>query len=234
MKYFALIDPQLSAKAVNKLKHLDIEPIAVPPTALVDRPIAGHPDIQVFLHRGVAFVHPDIDSDFLKKLSSCCEVKYGATRLSQSYPADVAYNIAAAGSFAFHKKSATDPVIAGYLKSKDVTAIDVKQGYSKCSTLIADDRSIITADFSIHNQALKNGFDSIIITPGYIDLPGYKYGFLGGASGRFNDTILLTGSIDHHPDRDRIYNFIESKGLSVTLLSDEPAYDAGSILISSC
>lgn len=233
MKYFALIDPCLPEKAVKKLKNLDIEPLAVPVTGLVDRPVAGHPDIQVFLHHGAAFVHPDIDSNFHRELSLRCEVKSGLTRLSPAYPRDIAYNIAAAGNFAFHKTNVTDPVIVDYLKGKDVTLIDVKQGYTKCSTLIVDDRSIITADLSIHNAALKNDFDSLIISPGHINLPGYKYGFIGGAAGKFDNMVLITGSIDHHPDRDRIYSFIEAKGLSVMLLSDEPACDSGSILISS-
>lgn len=233
MKYFALIDPGLSAKAVKKLKQLEIEPLPVPRTLLVDTPVSGHPDIQVFLHGGVAFVHPDIDKNFLKILSRCCDVKTGLTHLAKSYPKDVAYNIAAAGNFAFHKKNATDPAIKDYLQKFNITIINVKQGYSKCSTLIISDRSIITADKSIHNEALKNGFDSLLISPGYIDLPGYKYGFIGGATGIFKNNIVITGNIDHHPDRDIIYSFIEDRGMTIILLSDEPALDTGSLMISA-
>lgn len=233
MKYFALIDPALSGKAVKSLKLMDIEPLFVPSTALVEKPISGHPDIQIFIHHKIAFVHPDINSDFLKKLNSFYDVRFGVTQLSSLYPGDIAYNIAAAGEYAFHKKNSTDPVIVDYFKNNGISIIEVKQGYSKCSTLIVTGRSIITSDVSIHNSAEKNGFDSLLISPGYINLPGYKYGFIGGASGVFNNMILFTGSIDNHPDRDKIYNYIEAKGLTVKLLSDEPAYDAGSILIAS-
>jgi len=233
MKYFALIDPGLSPKAVNKLKQLDIEPLPVPCTHLVDTPISGHPDIQVFLHRNTAFVHPEIDRSFLKILGRYCDIKTGLTHLADSYPHDVGYNIAVTGDFAFHKKNATDPVIKEYLLKNNILIIDVKQGYSKCSTLIVNEQSIITADKSIHNEALRNRFDSLLISPGYIDLPGYKYGFIGGATGIFSNSIVITGNIDHHPDRDNIYRFIEDRCMTIKLLSDEPASDTGSLLISA-
>ncbi len=233
MKYFALTDPGLQNIALEKLKLLDIEPIPVPITALVEKPIAGHPDIQVFLHSGRAFVHPDINKNFLIKLENYCEVKICSTGLASSYPGDIAYNVAAAGNYAFHKKYSTAPEIAEYFSESGIILTEVKQGYTKCSTLIVDDNSIITADHSIHNSACRCGFDSLLISPGYIELPGYKYGFIGGASGRFMDMILFTGRIDQHPDAEKIYSFIESKGLSVYSLSDGPVYDAGSIMISS-
>ncbi len=233
MNYFALIDPRLPFKALSGLKKLDIEPVAVPITGLVDEPVSGHPDIQLFLHNGIAFVHPDIDASFVKKLDAFCEVRHGAARLSRRHPGDIAYNIAVAGDTAFHRLRATDSEVSSYLSKKNIRLIDVKQGYTKCSTLIADDRSIITADRSIHNAAIDDGLDSLLITPGHINLPGYKYGFIGGISGRIENTVLLTGNIDHHPDREEIYNFIESKGLSIKLLSDEEAIDTGSILVGS-
>jgi hypothetical protein len=233
MRHFTLIDPGLSAQAIEKLKQLEIEPLTVPRTNLVDKPISGHPDIQIFIHEGTAFVHPGIEKNFLGKLGRYCDIKICSTFLTGSYPGDIAYNIASTGNYAFHKKNATDPVIKDYLKTKNISILEVKQGYSKCSTLIVNERSIITADNSIHNEAIKHAFDSLLISPGYIDLPGYKYGFIGGATGRFKNSIIFTGKIDHHPDREKIYNFIEGRGLTVTLLSDEPALDTGSLLISS-
>ncbi len=233
MKHFALIDPRLSGKVISGLKHLDIEPFPVPLTPLVEPPVSGHPDIQIFIHEGVSFVHPVADTGFLKVLGALCDIKYGSTKLSMKHPGDIAYNIAVTGRYAIHRNKYTDPVINEYLESRNLTRLDVRQGYSKCSTLIVDSCGIITADRSIHTAATENGIDSLLINPGYIKLPGYKYGFIGGASGRFENLILFTGNIDHHPDRELIYCFIESRGLSVKLLSDEPALDAGSILIGS-
>jgi hypothetical protein len=70
-----------------------------------------------------------------------------------------------------------------------------------------------------------------LITPGYIDLPGYNYGFIGGASGEFNNTVFFSGRIDHHPDFDMIRNFIINKEKSIINLSESRAVDIGSIFI---
>jgi len=233
MKFFSLIDPRLSDKAVKKLKQLEIEPIPVPCTHLVDTPISGHPDIQVFLHRGKAFIHPDISIDFYRKLNRYCDIRICTTHLSETYPHDVAYNISVAGIHAFHKKNATDPIIKEYLLNNLISINEVKQGYSGCSTLVVNEQSIITSDKSINLTAETIGLDSLLISPGYFILPGYKYGFIGGASGRFINNILFTGSIDHHPDRNKIFNFIGARGLDIIFLSDAPAVDTGSLMISS-
>ena len=120
-----------------------------------------------------------------------------------------------------------------HLENRGITFTFTKQGYSKCSTLIVDERSIITSDRSIHESCTNAGMDSLLISAGHVDLPGYSYGFIGGASGRFMDMVLLTGNMDSHPDREKIYGFIEERGLKVKLLSEEKAVDIGSILICS-
>ena len=232
MNFFAIIDPRMPDTAVKKLEHLGIKPLKMPLTPLVEEPVSGHPDIQVFLHNGKAFVHPDIDKDFRNTLEMYCEVIVSGSRLSRTYPSDVAYNIAVAGRIAFHRSDATDPLIREYLQSSGVDIINVNQGYSKCSTLIVDDSSIITADASIDRAARNSGLASLLISPGYISLPGYRYGFIGGATGRFSNKILFTGSIGDHPERESICSFIESRDLEIFLLSDEPAIDTGSILVA--
>ena len=72
---------------------------------------------------------------------------------------------------------------------------------------------------------------SLLISAGHIDLPGYKYGFIGGATGRFMDMVLFTGNIDGHPDRNRIHEFIKSRGLKAKILSNHRLLDTGSILV---
>ncbi len=96
--------------------------------------------------------------------------------------------------------------------------------------MVVDRRSIITSDRSIHKSAQENSVESLLICEGHIVLRGYNHGFIGGASGKSGDTIFITGTIDHHPDRDKIYNFIETRGKSIKILSDDRALDTGSIL----
>lgn len=229
MNPVAIVDPRIPSEIIRNLKCSGFSVIAAPRTDLVDTPISGHPDIQMFLHKKNLFVHPDIDISFLKKIEKYINIIHCSTKLNNTYPEDIPYNIACAGSVALHRKGSTDETILGYLFKNNIAVADTRQGYSKCSTLIVDENSVITSDRSIQFAAEESGLDTICITQGYVDLPGYNYGFIGGASGKFLDTIYLTGSIDNHPDRDRIMNFIESKGMKIKMLSEQRIVDTGSI-----
>jgi hypothetical protein len=104
------------------------------------------------------------------------------------------------------------------------------QGYSKCSTVIIDETRIITADTTIHRKAIAEGLSSLLITSGHVALPGYEYGFLGGASGTTGSTVFFTGTLKKHPDFNAIMSFIEESGKKTLFLSDDNIIDLGSIL----
>ncbi len=229
MKPCAIIDPRLSETIKKNLDNAGFFTISVPLSHLVDTPLSGHPDIQLFLHEKNLFVQPDIDNSFLHKIDRYVNIIQCTTRLKRSYPDDTPYNIACTGTIAIHKNDSTDKCILEYFLQNKINIINTRQGYSKCSTLIVDESSIITADKSIHNAAMSAGIDSLLITHGHVDLPGYNYGFIGGASGKFRNTIYLTGRINHHPDAVRIRSFIESRGLNLIFLSDQKIFDSGSI-----
>lgn len=229
MEPFAIIDPRLPVICVKKLNETGFKTIEAPLSDLLATPISGHPDMQMFLHDKNLFVHPDIDLLFLKKIEKYVNIIQCSSRLAKSYPEDIPYNIACAGKTAIHRKDSTDLTIRDYFLKNEIEIINTNQGYSKCSTLIVDDYSIITADKSIQMAADSAGIESLLITEGYINLPGYNYGFIGGASGRYLDTIYLTGTIDHHPDFKKIVQFIETRGLQLNILSDQRIFDSGSI-----
>ena len=229
MEPIAIIDPGIPEQAVNNLHKLGFMTVPVPLTELVDEPLAGHPDMQMFLYRKNLFVHPDIDISFLKIIERYANIIQCSTRLSKTYPGDIPYNIACTGEVAFHKVESTEITISDYLSREKVQIINTNQGYAKCSTMIIDEHSIITPDKSILKAAEKAGMDCLLITGGCIDLPGYKYGFIGGASGRFDNTVFITGTLHHHPDRDSIYRFVELKGMNLKILSGEKITDTGSI-----
>jgi len=229
MEPLAIIDPGLAENIIVNLQAAGFKTIPVQRTDRVDTPLSGHPDIQMFLHEKNLFVHPDIDPSFLKSVENYVNIIQCSTELGKNYPEDISYNIACTGRIALHRKECTENTILEYLRENNIQIENTNQGYTKCSTMIVDDNSIVTSDRSIHTAAGRSGLDSLLISPGYIDLPGYNYGFIGGASGRFLDTIYLTGSIGDHPDSDRITDFIQSRGLRIKVLSDEKIFDAGSI-----
>ncbi|MCL2155639.1 MAG: hypothetical protein FWH53_08250 [Leptospirales bacterium] len=229
MEPCVIIDPRLDEECIRNLKYNGFGVISAALTDLVDKPISGHPDIQMFIHEKNLFVHPDIDKEFIKRIERYVNVIQCSTKLNKNYPDDIPYNIALVGNFAIHRKNFTDRVIQDYLLNKGITLVDTNQGYAKCSTLIVDNNSIITSDRSINNAAKSVGIDTLLISDNFIDLPGYSHGFIGGASGSYGSTIYLTGGIDHHPSRDEIESFIESKNMQLKILSSKRIIDVGSL-----
>lgn len=147
------------------------------------------------------------------------------------YPEDAALNALLISGFAFHKTDITDPRLKQALDMRGYTAIHVTQGYTACSTAIVDAFSLITADEKIAAAAEQAGFDVLKIAPGFIELPGYDYGFLGGACGKLGpDRLAFTGRLDRHPDSRRILDFLAARGITPVYLTDRPCFDCGGIL----
>lgn len=233
----AIINPDTPHPVIDGLVKNGFTPLQVPLCPQVDRPIAGHPDIQLCVIEHYIIYQPEIDLSFLHTLTQALShTRYtlvkGQSLLQRNYPYDCAYNVAYTGKVAFHNTKVTDSSITQILaqlhKGSD-PIIHVNQGYTKCSTCIVDKGAIITSDRSIHNAACKNSIDSLLISQGYVQLPGYTYGFIGGASGLYLDTIYFTGQLHTHPDYAHIEEFITRHNKKIVFLSDLPAIDIGSI-----
>ncbi len=73
--------------------------------------------------------------------------------------------------------------------------------------------------------------DILKITPGYVNLEGYEYGFLGGACGMIGKgKLAFTGSIQNHPDYSDMKSFCDQKKVELISLTDGPLLDIGGIL----
>jgi hypothetical protein len=70
----------------------------------------------------------------------------------------------------------------------------------------------------------------LLIDKGHIQLQGFDYGFIGGASGRIGDTIIFNGDITQHPDYEKIAAFIEDRDLKIKYFTEYPLEDIGSII----
>lgn len=229
MNRIAIISPDAPIEILDNLRKRDIEPVIMSRTDRVARPLSGHPDMQIFVHGGRVFCHPDIARPFLEKIEPHAKIVICPTRLAPDYPRDIPYNIACTGLAAFHHHASIDPLLAEHLKCQGISLRGVPQGYAKCSTLIVDDGSIITADESIRLAAIAAGLKALKIRPGFIGLPGYAFGFIGGATGRAGDMILCTGTLEHHPDYELMLGFISDRGKYFVALGKAPAVDMGTI-----
>lgn len=153
------------------------------------------------------------------------------TEIGYSYPQNIRFNAVCLDDYFIHNLKNTSPSLLSEAQQLGLTLIHVKQGYTKCSCVVIDGRSLITADDGIFNRLQQfPDMDILKIHPGFVRLPGFEYGFLGGASGRVGNEIIFNGNLSEHPDYEAIKQFIEIRGLTVKYFSEYPLTDIGSII----
>ena len=154
----------------------------------------------------------------------------GESILSKEYPYDIAYNCVIINGILFHKLSHTDKKIIEYADKFNIKKVNVKQGYTKCSIAIVTENALITDDIGIYNS-IGNLLDVLLIEKGQIELKGYNYGFIGGASGKINyDALAFYGNLKAFNYNDKIISFCKNHGVYCYSLSNQPLYDYGSLL----
>lgn len=142
------------------------------------------------------------------------------------YPKDVLLNAFAVGDTLFGRLES----LSVKIKESYPDAVNLRQGYAKCSTLLFGDNAI-TADRGIADALINNGLNVLLITPGHIALPGYDYGFIGGASFVYKNVVYFFGNLEDHPDFFKIQSFIEDAGYLPAYDIDYPLTDFGGAII---
>lgn len=186
-------------------------------SGIVAGPLSDHPDM--FMCKLGASDDAEVFSCFAQN-----------TVPGSVYPHDIAFNAACTGRFLIHNLSYTDPALLRRAEELGMTLVNVRQGYTKCSTIVVDEDSVITYDRGIAAPCRAAGLDVLTVSPGHVLLPGYDTGFIGGASGRVGSTVVFNGDLTAHPDFPSIVRFIEERGLEVKWFEDWPLTDIGSIL----
>lgn len=224
------------SKALDKaVKKCGIFPLYVPDNPHVDPRLSGHADLSVF-HAGgkTVCLAPYLrGTAFAAQLESFgVSLHYADIAQSLKYPDDAQLNIAAVGKHLIYgKKTAYKRVVDCLTNGRGFYGVPVKQGYSKCSVLPIDEHSIITQDRGIAAAAMAAGLDVLLIGNGFVSLDGFEYGFLGGAGFKLStDALAFTGTLDAHPDKARILDFLEERGVHAVYLTGLPVFDIGSAI----
>ena len=117
------------------------------------------------------------------------------------------------------------------MDARGLRILPVRQGYTACAVAVLDKQCAITSDLGIARHLEKNGFTVLRIQPGFIQLPGYGAGFIGGCCGKLApDLLAVTGHLESHPDGQRMRDFIQKRGIAVWELTDGPLLDVGGVL----
>ena len=205
------------------LKQRGILPIYIPINKNIEQEINSHIDINLFqVSKEITICEPTLQVDF--------NAIKGDNILKKTYPNNIAYNGLLIGKHFFHNLKYTDKKLLEYLPT-NIDIHNVKQGFSKCMVCVLSEDSAITSDVGMYNELKKYLKDVLLICQGHIDLVGYEYGFIGGSSFKTDkNTICFTGTIDHHPDKNNILDFIYHKNIQVDYLTDIKIQDVGGLL----
>ena len=156
--------------------------------------------------------------------------RWSERELQPSYPGDVLLNAAEVGRFCFGSAHCDESLRAAW-EERGQMFVPVRQGYAKCSTAIVSREAVVTADPSIAKAAAGCGLDVLRIREGFVELPGFSFGFLGGACGKLSrDTLAFAGDLRTHPDCAAIEAFLRSHGVFALSLCGGPLRDVGGIL----
>lgn len=145
------------------------------------------------------------------------------------YPDCVALNCLYLGGKLYGREDVIDISVKNYCKKNSIEIVNVKQGYTRCSTAVICKNSAITADNTIYNALTKSGVDVLKIESGNIRLDGYDYGFIGGACTMLDkDTLAFFGDIKTHPNFREIERFCIIHNVKIiNLIDNAPLIDIG-------
>ncbi len=225
-----IVSPLMSDECRGKLIALGFEIVTSAPLCGVQQGLRYHPDMQLACAGdGVWICAPEVFDYYRPHFDELnLRLICGNSTPRHDYPHDVAYNVASFGGYAVHNFRHTDGV---YLENSHLEMINVAQGYSKCSLCIVSGDATITADKGMYDALSEHGVDVLSVRPGGVSLPGYDYGFIGGASGLIDDGLLaFCGNLDLHPDGETIKKFCAVHGVKTLSLGSEPLLDVGTII----
>ena len=195
------------------------------------KPVRFHPDLQVSpLYDKQMFVlkRSPLNNQLAQQGFSVSETERCP---EQTYPKDVLCGGLVWNSYLIGNQRGVDPSIQEAAQKHGLQFLPVGQGYCACSVALVDANHAITADRGLERALKAKGFEVLLIRPGFIELPGYDTGFIGGCSGKLAlDKLAFTGELSSHPDGELIRAFLKSQGISAVELRKGPLLDVGGIL----
>ncbi len=196
------------------------------PSNLVSAPICAHSDV----------LYQKLNSDTI--IISSCQKENSAVLEKAGYKVEVydglkpGYKTECKLNFIINNNIIiSNPRTAMKIENR-IKHISVNQGYTKCSTLCVNENAYITDDENIYHTLIKNNLDCLKIEKGDIQLAGYNYGFIGGASVKLNEKeILFFGDIENVADKSNIISFLDKYNMKRIFMENKKLVDIGSGLI---
>lgn len=226
-----IVDYRIDQKEKNALIQNGYNVLTVPRCECVYNAISGHPDIQLcMVNSNTIIVHKDMPYEFINKLKKLgLNVIKSKNSIGNKYPYDIILNAVNSKDFFIHNIKYTDDNL--YKEIFHKCLINIKQGYTKCSTAVISSKAIITNDIGISQAAIKSGLDVLYLPKGDIELTDFDYGFIGGTCGLLdNNIIAFYGNLKYYKYGSEVLSFIKKYNLTPIYLRNEKLIDRGSII----
>lgn len=225
-----IIDKKMKSELIDGLKSFFPNKAIIKSYELsgLSGALSTHPDIQIhFVDYHTAVCAPECFEYYRSNLGKYgINVVCGKINPENTYPNDIAYNVARLGNYVLSNTRYTEPKILEYYKGK-YKIVNTRQGYAKCSLCIAGDNAAVTEDPNLYSVLSEiDGIKVYKAEKGMILLDGYQYGFIGGASGLVDGTLVFCGSMND----DGIIEFLNDNGIKFVSISGERLTDYGSII----
>jgi len=231
---YAVLSSKAPRECIDSLAALGFTTLLLPPFERLSSPVDTHADMLFFSYKDHIVTHREYRrsaKSVFDTLENSCNKRIIPTddMIGDRYPQDVAFNAIALGRTLYSLTKSTSVAITGIAMKEGLETVSVTQGYAACSTLALCDTHVITADKALAKKYKENGVSVTLISSGAISLCPYDYGFIGGTSGVFEDTVYFAGDIDTHPDAKSIRAAISAHGMRVVSLTDGELCDIGGI-----
>jgi len=226
---WAIIDSRSPKDAIENLKK-DFDVLEFKSEGITYNEVSGHPDIFIFQDNKQLIIAPNSPKrliDFLNKHK--VDFIFGEKEVGTELNNSTQYNCITTRNHLFHKKGFTD--VAILKKHSNKKTVNLPQAYTRCSLTKLDENNFITSDVGIHKTLTKHNFNTLLVSPKNIKLPGYPYGFFGGTNGIHQNNFYLIGSLEHIENSKAIEEFIIKNKLNLIELYNGPLYDGGGIFI---
>lgn len=236
-KKYAIVNYKLSDKEIRRLDEIGI--IVYPSDrAQTYTAVDSHPDLQLHSISNKIFIYKNASEglyNFISKYSNKEIIKCNYEIL-ESYPNNIGLNAISYKNIFLHNTNHTANELLDYVKSNNYKIVNVKQGYTGCTSSLIGEKFLLTNDKKISTKGIELKLKTLYLESGDIRLESFPYGFIGGAT-KFvkidNRNILISfGSMKRYKHFNLINDFFNKNNFKIEYynLNDNELEDCGSMV----
>lgn len=208
--------------------------LPIKPYSKLDSPVSSHADMLICVIDKTVFCYEEYFNENPDFFAMIKNEGYSIIKSKQNcekhYPNDIGLNALIIGNRIFCNKKYTIKEIVEYGESNGYEIINVKQGYSACSTLVVDDNHAVTSDLGMLKSLENEGINVTLVTNDDIVLNGYNCGFIGGSGFVLDNVAYFFGNIFEEVYKD-VTDLLNSLNIRIFNLSNEKLFDYGGVKI---